>query len=144
MRQRCGDVTRVVHCTGVAPGDGRRSTPPRCPCVRAARGRVSVPIHLPAGSGKKPMPCAHAHSLRGARRAMWRTVGFRWYEGTKQKRSGAERQAARLPALLVLRALISVPSVRCWSTRHHHHHSGPRNLCELEEISWRPQTSRHR
>lgn len=41
------------------------------------------------------MPCAHAHSLRGARRARWRTVGFRWYEGTKQKRSGAERQAAR-------------------------------------------------
>jgi hypothetical protein len=69
MRQRCGDVTRVVHCTGVAPGDGSRSTPPRCPCVRAARGRVSVPIHLLAGSGgKKPMRPRPFIARRGAAR----------------------------------------------------------------------------
>lgn len=134
MRQRCGDVTRVVHCTGVAPGgDGRRSTSrPMCacgprPCVGADPPAGGIgeknPCHAPT-----PIHCAARGALGGGRSD---SDGRKEPNKSGAGRGGAERQAARL-------LVLSVPSVRCWSTRHHHHHSGPRNLCELEEISWAP------
>lgn len=73
MRQRCGDVTRVVHCTGVAPGgDGRRSTSrPMCacgprPCVGADPPAGGIgeknPCHAPT-----PIHCAARGALGGGR-----------------------------------------------------------------------------